>query len=43
MLAAMMMVIVKAMKRMKLKERVRIMNRELDGEVEGSSAAMAKN
>ena len=43
MLAALMMVILKAMERMTLKERVRIMNRELDGDVEGSSAAMANN
>ena len=43
MLAAMMMVILKAMERKTLKERMRIMNRELDGDVEGSSAAMANN
>ena len=43
MLTTMMMVILKAMERMTLKERVRIMNRELDSDVEGSSAAMANN
>lgn len=43
MLAAMMMVILMAMEKMTLKERVRIMNQELDGDVKGSSAAMANN
>lgn len=39
MLAAMMMVNLKAMEKMTLRETVRIMNGKHDGDVEGSSAA----